>query len=140
MKKMIIHALALLMAGIFSAQLIASDPDAVVGTWLVPKGDAKIGIFKCGKKYCGKITWLKKPDDVDDKNPDPKKRKDKLLGRIIMWGFVYSDGEWEGGRIYDPESGDTYKCKMWLEGGALNVKGYIGVSLLGRAETWKRVK
>ena len=74
-------------------------------------------------------------------NPDQLKRSDKILGKNILWGFSFDGDEWNGGYIYDPDSGKTYKCKMWLEGtDRLNVKGYIGVSLLGRAETWTRVK
>ena len=50
-----------------------------------------------------------------------------------------SDG-WEGGHILDPNSGNEYRCKMYLEDGSrkLVVRGYRGVSLLGRSQTWIR--
>ena len=54
--------------------------DDVLGTWLVPKGDAKVTIAMCGANFCGKVTWLKTPDDLDTKNPDPEKRKLKIVG------------------------------------------------------------
>ena len=46
------------------------------------------------------------------------------------------------GKIYDPESGKTYSCKMWYDGGPgkLKVKGYVGISILGRTTLWTRVK
>ncbi len=139
-KSFIAGALIFLMGGF--AILQAANPDAILGTWIVPKEDAKITVYKCDAKYCGKISWLKNPEDLDTKNPDPAKRKDKLLGKNLMWGFVFDgDDEWEDGKIYDPDSGDTYSCKMWMDDkDTLNVKGYIGISLFGRSDTWKRVK
>lgn len=53
------------------------------------------------------------------------------------------DGDhWDGGNILDPENGKVYKCKMSLEDGGqkLVVRGYIGVSLLGRSQTWVRAQ
>ena len=115
--------------------------DSIVGLWLVPKGDAKVTISKCGAKYCGKITWMQNPEDLDVENPDESKRTRKILGLNILRGFVFDDGEWNGGKIYDPDTGNTYKCKMWMESkNKLNVKGYIGISLFGRSEVWTRTK
>ncbi|HNW27618.1 MAG TPA: DUF2147 domain-containing protein [Spirochaetota bacterium] len=121
--------------------LAAFTADSVIGTWLVPKGDAKVTIYKCGEKFCGKVSWLKTPEDLDTKNPDPAKRKNKILGMDMLWGFHFEKGEWVGGQIYDPDSGDTYKCKMYLKSDdKLNVRGYVGVPLFGRSEIWTRVK
>jgi uncharacterized protein (DUF2147 family) len=48
---------------------------------------------------------------------------------------------WAGGKIYDPENGKTYSCKMVLDGEQyLKVRGYIGISLLGRTEIWTRAE
>jgi len=119
----------------------AYTADSAIGTWLVPKGDAKVTIYKCGDKYCGKVSWLKTPEDLDVKNPDPEKRKNKILGMNMLWGFTFKDNEWVGGQIYDPDSGDTYKCKMWLKSDEkLNVRGYVGIPAFGRSEVWTRVK
>ncbi len=121
--------------------LAAYTTESALGTWLVPKEDAKVTIYKCGENLCGKITWLKTPEDLDTKNPDPAKRKNKILGMNILWGFTFKNNEWVGGRIYDPDSGDTYKCKMWLKSDdKLNVKGFVGIPLFGRSEIWTRVK
>ena len=123
--------------------------DAVVGTWLVESKDAKITIYNHKNKYYGKITWMKNPtyDDgtpkIDKENPDPKLRKRKLQGLVILRGFVYDENnEWEDGEIYDPKTGNDYSCNMTLsdDGKKLDVRGYIGISLFGRTQTWTRVK
>jgi len=55
------------------------------------------------------------------------------------WLSGDGDGEWSGGTIYDPNNGKTYSCKLKLTGpDTLKVRGYIGISLIGRSETWKR--
>ncbi len=146
-------ALSLLLLG--AVQVSAQNPDAIVGQWLNAKGTAHIDVYKEGGKYYGKIVWLKEPtypaDDkkgmagqpkVDRENPDPARRKQPLLDLVILRDFSYSkEGRWEQGRIYDPENGKDYKCKMTLESpDRLAVRGFIGFSLLGRTETWTRVK
>lgn len=142
MKKRLPYPLTItLLLTLALSSYAAYTADSATGTWLVPKGDAKVTIYKYGNILCGKISWLKTPDDLDVKNPDPAKRNSKILGMNILWGFTFDGSEWTGGQIYDPDSGSTYKCKMWLNGDdQLNVKGYMGVSLFGRAETWTRVK
>ena len=61
----------------------------------------------------------------------------------IMWGLETDKNEWSGGKIMDPENGKTYKCKIWFEDNnndELNLRGYIGFSLLGRNQVWLRVE
>ncbi len=68
-------------------------------------------------------------------------RKDKpILGMTIIKGMKQDGEKWDGGNILDPENGKVYKCNMHLEDGGrkLVVRGYIGVSLLGRSQTWIR--
>ena len=134
--------LLIVSGGILTLPLAAEfGPDSVLGTWLVGKEDAKVIIYKCDEKICGKIVWLKTPEDLDTKNPNPAKRSEKVLGMNILWGFTFSQGQWVGGRIYDPDSGKTYRCKMWLKSAdKLNLKGYVGIPLFGRSEIWTRVE
>ncbi len=67
--------------------------------------------------------------------------KDKpLKGLTIMWGLAKDGDEWSGGRILDPDNGEIYKCKVKANGDSLDVRGFIGISLIGRTQTWKRVK
>lgn len=68
-------------------------------------------------------------------------RKDQpIKGMTIVTGMRQDGDTWDGGQILDPENGKLYKCKMRLEDGGqkLVVRGYIGVSLLGRSQTWVR--
>jgi uncharacterized protein (DUF2147 family) len=60
----------------------------------------------------------------------------------LVWGFTHAgDNVWEGGSIYNPREGKTYKCKMTLENlDTLKVRGFIGISLIGKTNTWIRVK
>lgn len=142
MKKSMVPLFVFVSCFILAVSLTAAyTVESALGTWLVPKGDAQITIYKCGDNHCGKISWMKTPNDLDEKNPDPAKRNNKLLGMNILWGFNFNGSEWVGGYIYDPDSGSVYKCKMWLnDSDHLCVKGYVGVSLLGRSEVWARVK
>jgi uncharacterized protein (DUF2147 family) len=68
-------------------------------------------------------------------------RKDQpVKGMTIITGMIADSDDWDGGQILDPENGKVYKCKMHLEDGGnkLVVRGYIGISLLGRSQTWVR--
>lgn len=126
------------------------DPDAVVGTWLSggPR-KGQIQIYKQGGTFFGKLTHLAEPNDpvtgkpkTDIKNPDVSKRTRPLLNLPLMYNFKYDGGNvWSDGKIYDPESGKEYNCKMTLKNSStLEVRGYLGISLLGRTQTWTRIK
>jgi uncharacterized protein (DUF2147 family) len=70
-------------------------------------------------------------------------RKDKpILGMTILWGLKKDGDTWAGGEIFDPKNGKTYRCKMTLseDGKSLNVRGFIGISLIGRTQIWHRVQ
>ena len=69
-------------------------------------------------------------------------RKDKLvLGLQIIRGLVPDGDGWSGGTILDPETGTTYRCSVHLADGGrkLVLRGYVGISLFGRSQTWARV-
>lgn len=143
MKKTILLLTMILATGSLFAQ---SQADKILGTWLNEEKDGKIEIYKTGEKYFGKIVWgkeLYEPDGktsrTDRKNPDPKLRSRKLEGLVILTNFRYDDDEWEGGKIYDPKSGKTYSCVMRFKGSILVIKGYVGVTWLGRTTVWTRV-
>lgn len=139
-----------LIATCLSMTLLASAPhnaDDIIGVWLNSSGEGRIEIYKEGNKYFGRIAWLKKPNDakgnpkLDANNPDESMRSKPLLGSTILRNFNYDKGEWNGGRIYDPQNGKDYKCYMKLKDPkTLSVRGYIGFSLLGRTEVWTRVR
>jgi uncharacterized protein (DUF2147 family) len=123
-----------------------TNADDIVGTWLTGgKEPAKIQIYRSGETYYGKIVWLKYPETdgsskKDTKNPNKSKRSQQILGLVILRDFKFDEDEWEGGKIYDPESGKTYSCILSIQdNGTLKVRGYVGISLLGRTEIWKKV-
>jgi uncharacterized protein (DUF2147 family) len=120
--------------------------DDILGVWMTGgKEPAKIQIYKSGKKYYGKIIWLKNPTEngkqrTDGNNPDEAKRNNPIIGLELLTGFRFDgDDEWKGGDIYDPESGKTYSSYMYLKDkNTLKVRGYVGISLFGRTESWTR--
>jgi uncharacterized protein (DUF2147 family) len=131
----------------------AAGSDDILGVWNNEEKDAKIEIYKCGDKYCGKIIWLKEPNypegskdgtpgtpRLDHHNPDPSLRKVLIIGLNIVHDFTSADGHtWSGGTVYDPKSGKTYRGKMTLVSPyQLNLRGYVGISLFGRTTTWTR--
>lgn len=136
----------LLLAGLILAATtsFAGDVPPVEGTWISGDGDGWIEIRIVGDGLSGVIAGSPNPDpdrpDKDEKNPNPALRDRRLIGLDIFAGFRYAGkGRWKGGTIYDPNSGKTYSCKVALiDVDTLEVRGYIGVSLLGRTETWKR--
>jgi len=68
-------------------------------------------------------------------------RKDKpIIGMTILWGLKKDGEQYTGGEILDPKNGSIYRAKMkLLDGGKkLEVRGFIGVSLFGRSQTWVR--
>lgn len=148
MKKQI--SLVCMMLFLANTSILAWEADDVLGTWLSEEKDAKIEIFKTGKKYYGKLVWLDEPFEVDgtpkidDENPDPDLRNRRLMGLQILNDFTFDkdDDEWENGTIYDPDSGNTYKAYIWFEDhkNTLNLRGYIGFSIIGRTSAWTRVK
>ncbi len=85
--------------------------------------------FKPGaeKRVCSVCT--------DDRKDAP------MLGLVIIRDLKPADGEFTGGTILDPDNGDVYRCKLRLEAGGtrLLVRGYLGISLFGRSQTWERL-
>lgn len=126
-----------LLFGTSSAQTVSNT---ITGNWLSENKDGKIEIYMQGSKLFGKLTWIQKTGSKDEKNPNAKLRSRPVLGLVILTDFEKdSDTEWSGGKIYDPESGKTYSCKMKLKGNKLEIRGYVGISMFGRTSVWTRV-
>jgi len=126
----------------FSFSFFAQSGDVLIGTYMTDKNEGMVEISKRDNKYFGKLIWTKTPGKLDSNNPDDKQKTEKLAGKEILKDFVF-DGKdlWHNGTIYDPKNGKTYSCKITRdEKGNLNVRGYIGVSMLGRTTFWVKVK
>jgi uncharacterized protein (DUF2147 family) len=137
----------MLLALITTIQSYGQSSDAVVGIWYTEGKESKVEVYKNGSQYFGKIVWVSRKNadgtPVNDvNNPDEKLRKRTIAGIVLMWNFTYAGKNlWEDGKIYDPKNGKTYSCKMTLANkNQLEVRGYIGISLLGRTTTWTRVE
>lgn len=123
--------------------------DEILGVWRTGSGNGKVEIYKKGDQYLGKIVWLSEPVDsktgkpkTDIMHPDKALHDRPILGLVNLWGFSY-DGEnkWDGGHIYDPKNGKEYKCSITMKDkNTLNVRGYIGISMIGRTDSWTRSK
>lgn len=127
---------------ICSISLFSQNGDIIIGTYMTENNEGMVEITKKDSKYYGKLIWTKKIAPLDINNPDEKQRTDKLTGKEILKDFDF-DGkdQWHNGTIYDPKNGKTYSCKITRsEKGNLYVRGFIGISLLGRTTFWVKVK
>lgn len=146
MKKHILSFLFFALAFTFSANAVAQSKNAVVGVWKNGEGTAMVQIYEKSDKFYGKIVWLKIPNDANNKpktdvnNPNEKLQSRPLKGLENLVGFVYKgDNTWDDGTIYDPKNGNDYSCTMTLtDNNTLEVRGYVGVSVFGRTDVWKR--
>lgn len=146
MKKMLWCLPLLIMTWSLSLKVFAQK-EVIEGNWLDEDKKGKVKIFKATNgKYYGKIIWLKEPNmkngqpKVDLNNPKEANRSNPVMGMQLLRGFEKESATlFEGGTIYDPQSGKTYSCKITVKDkNTLNIRGFIGVSMLGRTTVWTR--
>ena len=138
--------LAAMLFGIASVAMAAGSP---AGTWRSIDDKTKqersiIRITEENGELKGTVEKI-----FDEPGDDPAhlckeckgERKDKpVVGMTILWGLKKEGGAWAGGEILDPKNGKVYSCKITLseDGKTLNVRGFIGISLIGRSQVWLR--
>jgi uncharacterized protein (DUF2147 family) len=127
----------------FNATLFAQNQ--ICGKWLSEDKEGITEIYKYNNKFYGKLIWLKEPYNdegmpyTDIENPDKTLRARSLHNLVILKDFFYKNSEWKGGTIYDPESGKTYTCTLWLtDKNTLKVRGYWGIFY--QTQTWTKTK
>ena len=135
-------ALLLLASAAGSAEYAPAVPlaDGVLGYWSTD-GGAVLHIANCSTGVCVTVVTIssKAPGVIDGRNPDPALRTRPICKMDIGTGFKLKDADHgEGGRIYDPESGKTYRSVMASDGNTLTLRGYVGFKAIGRSQTWKR--
>lgn len=131
---------AALTFALLASVALAAQTGSVLGAWQDPTGSV-IRIDRCGVEVCLWIAALgpTAPSPLDIHNPDPGQRGRALCGLEIGSGFTLRDAAHaSGGSLYDPKTGKTYHGAMSAEGGNLELRGYVGIPLFGRSETWKR--
>jgi uncharacterized protein (DUF2147 family) len=138
-------SMSILFLSMNSIALIAQN--SVVGLWqaiddIDNKPTSHIKIEKINNQLRGTIVKLMNVnEDVTCQMCSGDKKNQPIKGMEILWDLSEDKDQWNGGRIIDPKSGKTYKCLLYLDGeDTLKVRGYVGISALGRTQTWKRVK
>lgn len=117
----------------------------IEGKWKTIDDETKqaksiVEIFKKSDgKYYGKVSQLLiKPADPNCTVCKDDRKGKPILGLEIIRGLSKDGDEFSGGTITDPKTGKTYKCTITRKGDKLNVRGYLGVSLLGRTQVWEK--
>lgn len=122
--------------------------DKIIGTWLSETKEGKISVYRSGNKYYGKLIWSKNmyaadgvTSNKDIHNENKNLRNRPLKNLVLLNNMEYlGDDSYSNGTIYDPKNGSEYSCNMRLKGDRLNIRGYIGISLIGRTSVWTRIK
>ncbi|WP_068596223.1 DUF2147 domain-containing protein [Vaginella massiliensis] len=143
MVKTLFISLFLMISGAIYAQ-------SPVGVWKTiddetGKAKSHVEIFEKNGKLYGKVIKILTVGKENAKCTDCKGdlKNKPIVGMQILNNLKKDGNEWSGGTILDPNSGKEYKAKMSLNSkdkNKLDVRGYIGISLVGRTQTWERVK
>jgi uncharacterized protein (DUF2147 family) len=127
----------------------AADLSSPLGLWKTiddnsGKPGGLIRIELVDGRYQGRIEKIF-PDPGEDPNPkcvkcEGSRQNQPVVGLTFMWGLTPQGDEYQGGEILDPKTGKVYRAKLKLEDGGkkLSVRGFIGISLLGRSQVWYR--
>jgi uncharacterized protein (DUF2147 family) len=141
--------LALTLAAALTSSPAWADSNSPLGLWkniddVTGKPRALIRITESNGILQGKIERVfPRPDE--DQNPtcvkcEGARKNAPLVGLVILTGLKKDGEDYTGGEILDPDNGKVYRSKIRVagQGAKLNVRGYIGVPLLGRSQTWIR--
>lgn len=149
MKKFLFMLLCLFMA-VSVPMMAQSAGDKIVGTYKAVRNGvtSKVKVTRNSNgTYKAQVIWvdnLKMPDGSirkDVKNPDKSKRNVRADQIVLFDGMTYKNGEWTGGRIYDPTSGKSYKLTItFKDAKTLKLRGYIGVEALGETMYWTKIQ
>ncbi|MCC6815342.1 MAG: DUF2147 domain-containing protein [Saprospiraceae bacterium] len=119
----------------------------VLGKWKTiddTNGKAKsiVEIYLKDGKLFAKVIELLEAATTKVCNHCPGEKAGKSLMQMdIIWNMTASESDWDGGQIVDPKNGKVYSCIISLESvDKLKVRGYFGLSLIGRTQYWYRVK
>lgn len=148
MLQRIAFAAALLTIMLASGVKAIAQKDRLEGLWYNEEKTAKIQIYRAvDNKFWGKIVWLKEPlkdgkPKVDEKNTKAALRSRPVLNMPILSHFVKkADDTYGDGEIYDPKNGKTYSCTItYRNDKELGIRGYVGISLIGRTTTWTKAE
>ena len=124
----------------------ANADSEILGKWIPEERDAVYDFYKCGDSICAKVFSLKEPIDpetgkpkLDKINEDENLRSRPILGMQFLDGLKKkSKNKWDGGTVYNGRDGKTYTALMKLKNGRLEVRGYVGMPMLGKSTFFTR--
>jgi len=131
---------------LINLSIVLFQPTSVEGLWITQddetgKEKSEVLLYVEDGKLYGKIIRLLLPED-QGKRCEKCKGENKykpIAGLVIVKDLSLEKDTWEDGTIMDPKSGKVYDCYLSLESpNVLKVRGFLGFSLLGRTQTWKR--
>jgi len=137
---------ALVLSTTARAQTLSPKLQNAVGQWQVINADGTKGghveTYLENGKLLGRVTAARPgrdPNSLCDKCSGELKNQ-HIMGMIVLRDFHPEGDDWVGGTLVDPESGKVYKGKIWAIGNdKLGMRGYVGISLIGRSATWERL-
>ncbi|HXQ11944.1 MAG TPA: DUF2147 domain-containing protein [Caulobacteraceae bacterium] len=144
----IIALLAATFAVIASSAAVAASP---AGSWeIISDADGKpralIELSVVGGVLQGVLTKSLRGEDPNKLCVPCKgaQHNQRIIGMRVLWGLTPVSGDlsnWQGGQILDPDSGNVYSAKLSesADGKTITMRGFIGISLLGRTQIWHRV-
>lgn len=131
------------LACLTALALPASARD-LTGIWATGTEGGRVQIYRCGNALCGRVVDAARlranPDLTDQRNSDPKLRNRRLKGLVVLEGFSGGPAEWQGGPVYDPETGSGARkgyLKL-LPDGKLELKGCV--AFFCRTKIWTRAR
>ncbi|RVT73394.1 DUF2147 domain-containing protein [Flavobacterium sufflavum] len=125
-----------------------SQNKGILGKWKTiddETGKAKsiVEIYEKSGKIYGKVIEILDSVHKNDlcKECSGEDTNKPILGITVIKGLSKDGNEYNSGKILDPKNGKLYQCFITLvSNDKLKVRGYIGISLLGRTQYWQRVK
>ncbi|APR54197.1 DUF2147 domain-containing protein [Sphingomonas koreensis] len=128
----------------FTAIALPASARDLTGLWATGTEGGRVQIYRCGTALCGKVVDAARlrtnPDLTDQRNSDPKLRNRRLRGLVVLEGFTGGPAEWQGGPVYDPETGSGARkgyLKL-LPDGKLELKGCV--AFFCRTKIWTRAR
>lgn len=130
--KLLAAAFVATLLFVASSAMALAGRTTAVGQWKTiddETGEAKsiVKIYEVDGKLYGRVDrLLLNPGALCDKCEGEDHNK-PIEGMVVLWGMTADgDGEWSGGKIFDPQKNKTYRCSIWLKDGNLMVRGYLG--------------
>jgi uncharacterized protein (DUF2147 family) len=117
--------------------------DSLCGKWYTERKEAQFEFYRFDTEYRARLKPIKYPELKDTNNPIDSLKTRRLSGVTTITGLFFNEKRrrWEGGKVYNPEDGKDYSCYCELKNNGMTLifHGFLGVSLLGKSQTWIRV-